>query len=200
MNVRFVKCVSWGMIVGMLTGCGTLQESSTSDPTGPTTSPSTAHVTSVSAVQNTKLPVVPEKPVAMKDLPKSITGHLLPYAKRLQHVESLPVKVPNNVTNVVVLSGVTAYAIPQFQRVWPKLNPKPAVVWVGLSEAETQVLWKQAGYHGDPLPSAVTLYENVQLPVPVAFHRVKEGWEELPGILPDNEEEDWLAFFKGVSP
>ncbi|ACV58203.1 hypothetical protein Aaci_1172 [Alicyclobacillus acidocaldarius subsp. acidocaldarius DSM 446] len=196
--------VSLAVSIGGLTGCGTYTVHTT-HPEVETQASAPPVSASVSTSSSTKSSIHPdsktspakEVPVVMKSLPTGMVSHLQPYAQRIQHVSALPVHVPSSVQNVLILSGVTAYAIPQFQSIWSQLPNKPAVVWVGLTPSQTKSLWKQAGYHTDPLPSPVTLYEDVQLPVPVAYHKVKGGWEELPGILPSSQVHDWVTFFKG---
>ncbi len=187
-----------------LTGCGTHATQTTAStapsPTQSVPGPSVGTHASNTVSSNYKIPPVKEVPVPTKALPVQIMQHLKPYASRLEHVTSLPVTVPNGTKNVLVISALTAYAIPQFQSVWSQLHDKPAVVWVGLTQAQTERVWKQAGYAGDPLPSAVTLYEDTSLPVPIAYHRVANGWEVVPGILPASQVHDWLAFFEGAKP
>ncbi|AEJ43673.1 hypothetical protein TC41_1746 [Alicyclobacillus acidocaldarius subsp. acidocaldarius Tc-4-1] len=177
-----------------LTGCGTHPTSNASN-----TIP-VAHTTTGAATFHTHS-VAPAKeiPVPTKSLPVKVTQHLKPYASRLEHVTSLPVTVPRDTQNVLVISALTAYAIPQFQQVWSQLSSKPAVVWVGLTQAQTEQVWKQAGYSSDPLPSPVTLYESISMPVPIAYHRVNNGWEAVPGILPPSQAHDWVAFFEGAT-
>lgn len=197
-------CVALAVGIGGLTGCGK-NTTPQFEHGGTSTAVSTQTVNSTKANsniahQNPKSYPAQEKPVVMKELPQGMVSHLQPYMKRIQHVSSLPIHLPSSVQSVLVISGVTAYAIPQFQHIWSQLSEKPAVVWVGGDRQQTEWLWKQAGFHGDPLPSPVTLYENVQLPVPTAYHKAKDGWDELPGILPSNEIDDWKTFFGGQRP
>ncbi|SFV10330.1 hypothetical protein [Alicyclobacillus macrosporangiidus] len=131
----------------------------------------------------------------IKSLPSSVESHLSSYSSRIQKVDKLPVQVPSNVDRVLVISPAVGYAISQFQSVWPKLDPKPAVVWTGMTEAQTKQMWSKLGYHGDPLPSPVTLYDKASVPVPAAYRKVSGGWEEVPGVLKSSEVNQWVNFF-----
>ncbi|WP_074956929.1 hypothetical protein [Alicyclobacillus macrosporangiidus] len=128
-------------------------------------------------------------------LPSGVEQHLSSYSSRIQKVDKLPVQVPSSVDRVLLISPLTEYAISQFQEIWPKLNPKPAVVWVGMPEAQTKQMWSKLGYHGDPLPSPVTLYDKASVPVPAAYRKVSGGWEEVPGVLKSSEVNQWVNFF-----
>ncbi len=131
----------------------------------------------------------------IKSLPSGVESHLSSYSSRIQKVDKLPVQVPSNVDRVLVISPAVGYAISQFQSVWPKLDPKPAVVWSGMTEAQTKQMWSKLGYHGDPLPSPVTLYDKASVPVPAAYRKVSGGWEEVPGVLKSSEVNQWVNFF-----
>jgi hypothetical protein len=161
---------------GLVTGCGDgqLQQSS--------------------AVKNTTA-AAQSQTALITALPADMTKHLSSYDSRLRKVDKLPVNVPSSVNQVLVISPVAGYAISQFQSVWPKLDPKPAVVWVGMSQVQTQQMWAKLGYHGDPLPSPVTLYEPVSVPVPATYRKVQGGWETVPGVLRSDEVQKWVDFF-----
>ncbi|MDP9729887.1 hypothetical protein FY534_14035 (plasmid) [Alicyclobacillus sp. TC] len=135
----------------------------------------------------------PVSNVVIKKTPQNVSDKLIPVKEREMYVKDLPTKV--DAENVVYLSPFEGFAIQQYAAVWPKLKPEPAVVWVGCDQVIAEKAWKTEGFSVDPLPSQKIFYDPQFLATPVAYHKTKDMWLELPGILNDQANKTWIAFF-----
>ena len=138
---------------------------------------------------------VPQKP--MVNLPSGVENKLSSFSSRLHTVTKLPLSQPST-GSVLYISAQEGYSVSQFRSVWSKILKKPIVVWTGDTQSQTDTLWRELGYHSDPLPSSQTLYMTSNTPVPDAYEQTGPNqWVEMPGILRTSQINKWPGFFAG---
>lgn len=138
-------------------------------------------------------------------LPPTIDAHLSSYTKRITTRKALPItkaskkggeSISITGTNVLYIDPSEKYAIEQFRNIWSNLSVVPVVVWLNTTPSRATEEWKLDGYKGDPLPSMGTYYSGATMPTPDAYHRMKSGWLEIPGVLESSQQKNWIKFFR----
>jgi hypothetical protein len=135
-------------------------------------------------------------------------SHLVALTRRISVVQNLPItQAVDQAGNARTISAQAvlfidpsqAYAINQFNQIWDKISPRPAVVWMHTTPRIAANTWKAEGYSGDPLPSNVTLYTDRSVPTPDLYRANGATWFEIPGLVSPTDVEQ-LASFLGHQP